>query len=128
MKIVIPKPKGLAERDTKPHYYTLKGIGRVLIKTRQISEKSTAATDDDIPVSSETVTVSTSFTVVPAPYAKLPGANFEAPPVAEFTIEGTGDDERCLAEMGYYVSDYDEMQEARRLKRLTDIAKFLEYK
>lgn len=126
--IVISKPKGLAERDTKLHYYKLKGIGRVLIKTKQISEKSTAATDEDIPVRSETVKVSTSYIVVSAPYSALPGANFAEPPVAEFTIEGAGNDESCLAHMGYYLADYDEIQEARRLKRLTDIAKFLEYK
>ena len=127
MKPVIPKPKGLAERDTKSHYYKVKGLGRILIKTRVIKEKETGATDDPIPVTTEQVKVSTSFTVVNAPYEALSGANLPGPSIAEFTLDGERDDEACLASLGYYLADYDEIQEARRLKRLVDIGKFLDY-
>ena len=39
--------------------------------------------------------------------------------------DGEKGDEACLAELGYYLADYDEMEEAKKIKRLVDIARFL---
>ena len=122
-KIIIAKPKGLAQRGTKPHCYTVGKIS-IAIKTKQIIEKESSVEEEGkpIPINVEETKVSTHFEVTYPLPPKITGLN-EGPPTIFFDVAGKADDEACLALMGYYLSDYDEMTAARKIKRLTDIAK-----
>ena len=117
-KPIIKEPKGIAKRMSKLHDYD-NGHNILTIKTKIMTEKEIVTTDSikkgEGPQNSEITKTSTLFTVI-FDYDK-----------SEKTIQIDGEkgDEACLAELGYYLADYDEMEEAKKIKRLVDIARFL---
>jgi hypothetical protein len=124
MAIVIPEPKGLAKRAASAHCYILPDK-LIQIKTKIITETEDSADDlikpGEGPQNIELTKQSTEYVV----YEILPGSNSPIQKLFEQTVEGQGSDEDCLAAMGYYLADYDELQEAKRIRRLVDISKFL---
>jgi hypothetical protein len=121
-KLIIRKPKGIAQKQTNPHEYILPKIGLVVIHTRKIKESSTFSEKGPIPSNVEETKTSTRFEILQLPL----GIDGPKPVLLDEEVPGDKTDEDALALIGYYLSDYDELQEARKIRRLIDLARFVE--
>ena len=123
MKLVIKKPRGIASRTSSAHEYKLPTGDTIRVISKRLNETRTVLQDEAVSgrgVYADEVKVSTVYMV-----NKIkPDTPDEL--IYSETIEGDGDDERCLSLLGYYLADYDELQEARKIKRLIDLAKFVD--
>jgi hypothetical protein len=116
-KIIIADSKGIAVKTTNSHEYILPGIGRVLVKTKKIKETFAHTEGKEIPINVEEEKISTYFGIERTETLEL---------LFSQTVEREASDEDALASFGYYLADYDEMLEAYRMRRIIDLAKFVE--
>jgi hypothetical protein len=117
----IPKSKGIATVG-KPHYYSIRIKGEdapvsVVIKARQIKEHiERSDSQAGLPINYVDEVTSTQLSII-----RLSDNSV----IFEATTEGEAGDEWVLAQYGYYVTNFDETQEVKRMKRLIDLAKYL---
>jgi hypothetical protein len=116
-KIFILKAKGIARALSFPHQYNIPSIGAVIIKTKRIKESTNRVEGEDAAsINIEETKDTTQYTV-----EKITDHTV----VYEGTMEGIAGDDQCLALMGYYLTSWDEEQEALKIRRLLEIAKFI---
>ena len=105
-KIIISKPKGLADKMSQAHCYQLSKRESIQIITAKIITKN-----------QEAEIIETNFSLIFNPAREVP--------FGDIRMLGDKNDEDCLAALGYYLADWDEQEEAKKIRRLVDIGKFL---